>query len=250
MNYTILLLLLNTPCFVASLTLVVGATGGTGLRAIRGLLDSGSTPSDIVVLTRNKNKPLANDLRNAGFKVVQGDLDDVDSLDTSVFDGCTGCYIHSTAADTKKIDQGEAPRAAKLAKAIVEKSKKIKAVAYNSAVGEKGHGVFRVQQKHDAESAFIEVLSPNGIAFEALRANLFMEEFWKKISGRPKILAGKFSFSLPKDRRIYLTVRSVLASAEYMILRPNQGYLTERKGYGRARRSLPSIQTSGWYSNF
>ncbi len=183
--------------------LVVGTTGGTGLRAIRGMMDTGLGVKDIKILTRNVEKPIVRDLIAAGFSIVEADLDDPSSL-RGVSRGCTGCYIHSTASDTRNLDQGEALRASALAEALVEDGD-VRSVVFNSAVGEPGHKVARIQQKHDAEDIYNEKFIPKGIRFTALRANLFMEELWKDISGRPKILAGKFSFALPPDRKIYLT---------------------------------------------
>jgi uncharacterized protein YbjT (DUF2867 family) len=69
----------------------VGArSGGTGSRVLRGLLDSGFNQDQIIrVLNRNANKQTVKNLKQAGFSVFQGDLDDSSSL-AGLTDGCTG----------------------------------------------------------------------------------------------------------------------------------------------------------------
>ncbi len=76
-------------------------------------------------------------------------------------------------------------------------------VVYNSAAAEDGHGVRRIAQKRAVERVFREEV-PGGPSFVSLRANLFMEELWKGYT-RPAILRGKFPFSVPSDRPVYLT---------------------------------------------
>ena len=108
--------------------LVVGASGGTGGRALRGLLDVGYSPHQIRILTRNPNKPHLVALRELGFETCQADLEDAASLlpgetsgsstVTSLLEDCVGCYIHSTSSDTAKLDTLEVDRAKNLAAAI------------------------------------------------------------------------------------------------------------------------------------
>ena len=90
--------------------LVVGASGGTGSRALRGLLDVGYQAQQLRVLTRDPSKASLAAHRNLGFELYAADLDDPETL-RGVADGCNGCYVHSTAGDTKKLDTGEVPRA-------------------------------------------------------------------------------------------------------------------------------------------
>ena len=127
--------------------LVVGASGGTGMRAIRGLLDVGYEPEQLRILTRDPSKPTLAPLRERGFDLVAAvpphsdrhacapphsdhhacvfrgrcpsapqDLDDPATL-SDVGASCTGCYVHSTAGDTKQLDTGEVSRARHLAEA-------------------------------------------------------------------------------------------------------------------------------------
>jgi len=185
------------PASTAKL-LVVGASGGTGSRALRGLLDVGYTPAQLAVLTRDPGKPALEPLRNLGVQLVQADLDDPSSL-AGIGGSCTGCYVHSTAGDTKELDTGEVSRAQHLAQAL-RKGGDVAQLVYNSAAAEPTHGVKRIAQKHAVEAVFAE----SGLPATHLRANLFMEELWKSYT-RPAILKGTYPFSLPSDRPVYLT---------------------------------------------
>jgi uncharacterized protein YbjT (DUF2867 family) len=179
--------------------LVVGATGGMGPRALAGLLDVGYVPEQLRILTRRTEK--AAKLHSLGFQTAVADLEVPNvSLDDAVA-GCVGCYIHSTSSDTKKLDTREVERALNLSKAIACQNS-VKAIVFNSAVGEAGHGVKRIQQKHDVENLLFA--AHTDIAVTSLRANLFMDELWKDYT-RPAILKGSFPFSVPSDRVIYLT---------------------------------------------
>ena len=196
------MLMLTTTTFAglgSAKVLVVGASGGTGSRALRGLLDVGYKPNQLRVLTRNPMKPSLSPLREIGVELFAADLDEPSTLE-GVSTTCTGCYIHSTAGDTKQLDTGEVVRAQHLASALVADGS-VGHVVFNSAAAEPEHGVKRIEQKHLVEAVFsVEYQLPATF----LRANLFMEELWKSYT-RPPILKGKYPFSLPPDRAVYLT---------------------------------------------
>jgi uncharacterized protein YbjT (DUF2867 family) len=186
---------------------VVGATGGTGLRALRGLLDAGCEASSLRLLTRNPSSPSLLALQEQwGMQICEVDLNNDDDDESKGLKaaptGCVGCYVHALCGDTKQLTTGGVDRAQTLAKTIKSHAHPDCHVVLNSAVGEDGHGVQRIQQMHDTERVFREDFAE--IPFTGLRANLFMEEFWKQYT-RPSILRGKFPFSVPSDRRIYLT---------------------------------------------
>lgn len=178
--------------------LVVGASGGTGSRALRGLLDVGYEAGQLRVLTRDPSKASLEPHRALGIELWAADLDDPRTLE-GAGDGCSGCYVHSTAGDTKQLDTGEVRRARHLAQSL--RASGVAHVVYNSAAAEPTHSVVRISQKHDVEEVFA---SEFGLPATCLRANLFMEELWKSYT-RPPILKGKYPFSLPSDRPIYLT---------------------------------------------
>ncbi len=69
--------------------LVVGATGAQGGSVARALLSRGRF--DVRALTRNTGSPAAQELRELGAEVVQGDLDDPASLRAAV-EGCYGVF--------------------------------------------------------------------------------------------------------------------------------------------------------------
>jgi uncharacterized protein YbjT (DUF2867 family) len=168
-------------------------------RALAGFLDVGYKPGQLRLLTRNQTK--ATFFRNLGFDTVVADLDTTDNnkLLNDAVDGCFGCYIHSTSSDTKKLDTKEVDRAVTICNVLLQNN--VRNIVFNSAAGEKGHGVRRIQQKHEVENVFIE---HNEINFTSLRANLFMDELWKEYT-RPSILKGVYPFFIPSDRPIYLT---------------------------------------------
>jgi len=182
--------------------LVVGATGGTGLRALKGLLDAGCQPSQIRLLTRNPDSDTCQALASKlGFQIVRADLDQEDpTLLQQAVQDCVGCYLHALQGDTREVTLGGDVRAQKLVRAIRSSAAPGCHVVMNSAAAEDEHGVDRIAQMHRIEDVF----SDSQVPFTSLRANLFMEELWKKYT-RPAILKGKFSFSVPSDRELYLT---------------------------------------------
>ena len=232
-----------------STVLVVGASGGTGLRALSSLINVGWHPSTIRFLTRNVTSARATLLRRLGFDVRYADMD-VPSTLSSAVRGCTGCYVHSTSGDLRELDDGEVRRATNLALAIYKSNSDIDhgrrgggddsstvalhsmltRVVYNSAAAEDGHGVCRIMQKHDVERAFREVIvvsttsDASDSSFVSLSANLFMEELWKGYT-RPAILRGRYPFSVRPDQNVYLTsVRDMGRLAGTILTMPNDAY--------------------------
>ena len=130
--------------------LIVGASGGTGLRALDGFLDVGYDASQLRVMTRSKKR--ASELAAMGFSTFIADLDDEVFTSKSI-DDCSGCYIHSTSSDIARLDTGEMDRARNLAARL--KASSIKRVVYNSAAAEPGHKVTRIAQKHEVEGIFL-----------------------------------------------------------------------------------------------
>lgn len=71
------------------LILVTGATGGQGGSVVKALLASGKYA--IRALTRNASSPKAIALKNAGVEVVEGNMENMDSL-LAAMKGCYGVY--------------------------------------------------------------------------------------------------------------------------------------------------------------
>ncbi|KAL7506457.1 hypothetical protein ACHAXN_003737 [Cyclotella atomus] len=79
----------------------------------------------------------------------------------------------------------------------------VTSIVYNSAAAAKDHGVKRIQQKHDVESILMHHSKyPRHVT--CLRANLFMEELWKRYT-RPQILKGEYPLPVNRWRKLYLT---------------------------------------------
>lgn len=177
--------------------LLIGVTGGTGRRAAQGFLEQSDAP--VRVLTRNadRSRPEIAWLAQAGVELVEGDLDQVDSL-AAALAGVTQVYCHATAGDYSQADPAELERAQRLAQAA--EASTLEHWIYNSSGGaERNSGIRHIEQKHQVEQIF----QAAGLPLTNLRACLFMEEFWKKYT-RPGILKGKFRFSVQPDRPLHL----------------------------------------------
>ena len=179
--------------------LVVGATGGTGLRALKGLLDAGCQASQIRLLTRNPDN--CQHLESLGVSIFQADLNDENAANLSTaLQDCVGCYVHALSSDTRQVTLGGVEKAQRLLEAIQSHADPACHVVMNSVAAEENHGVARIGETHAIEQVFRD----DTTQFTSLRANLFMEELWKKYT-RPSILKGTFPLSVPSDRKVYLT---------------------------------------------
>jgi uncharacterized protein YbjT (DUF2867 family) len=195
--------------------LLIGVTGGTGIRAVKGFLEQNAT--DLRVLTRNLNRPglSLSQLNSAGVELVEANLDDEDSLDAALT-GVNAVYCHATSGDYAKPDPLEVDRAKRLAQ--LAKKANIRHLVYNSAGGvERNSGVSHIEQKYKVEQVFKEA----GLPTTMLRACLFMEEFWKKYT-RPSILKGNFPFSVQPNKPLHLvTTKDLGRVAAYVMKHPS-----------------------------
>lgn len=192
--------------------LLIGATGGTGYRAIQGFLDQGIA-TNMRLMTRHidPTRPAIAHLNQLGIKLVEADLDDLTSLETAIAD-VTHIYCHATAGDYTQADPVEVERAKRLAQAAQHSS--IQHLVYNSSGGvDRNSGIKHIEQKHQVEQIFQQA----GLPTTMLRSCLFMEEFWKKYT-RPSILKGTFRFSVQPHRPLHLvSVRDVGRVAAYIM---------------------------------
>ena len=194
-------LLALIPSVAALDVLCVGCSGGTGVRAVRGLLANGLAPSSLRFVTRDPSRPAAKTLAGLGLTPVVGDLDDAASLTKLAAGNYDACYVHGTSGDEKKIEEREVPRAAALAAAFAA-TPKPPLVVYNSASAPDNTGIPRIEQKHAVEEVLREAL-PGRVA--VLRAHLFMEELWKTYT-RPSIVTKRtYAFSVRRDKPLCLT---------------------------------------------
>jgi uncharacterized protein YbjT (DUF2867 family) len=181
--------------------LVIGATGGTGHQAIRGLREQGVR--DLVATTRDPDKPSSRGLKRLDVEVVTADLDDPDSL-VPHLQAADRVYVHALSADGAVADPREVDRGRALARLAADVG--VEHVVYNSADGcDRGSGVPHMEAVGQVEQAFFDT----GLPFTALRATLFMEEYWKR-HNRPDILQGVFRLTHPPDfRQKFLSVRDL-----------------------------------------
>mmetsp|Transcript_16572 Transcript_16572/g.49486 ORF Transcript_16572/g.49486 Transcript_16572/m.49486 type:complete len:337 (-) Transcript_16572:27-1037(-) len=183
--------------------LCVGCSGGTGVRAVRGLLANGLPATSLRFVTRDPTKSAAQTLAGLGLTPVVADLDDAASLAAAAAErNYAAVYVHGTSGDEKQIDPRELPRAEALAEVLAATATP-PLVIYNSASAADDTGIPRIEQKHAAEAAFRGALPGK---FAALRAHLFMEELWKDYT-RPGIVGKKrtYAFSVPRDKPLCLT---------------------------------------------
>ena len=173
--------------------LLVGVTGGTGQQVVRGVMEA-KTGAQIVVLTRNPDRPSAQQLRKAGCELVKGDLDDEASLKSACV-GITAMYCHGTSVDAAAADPVEVYRAERLARAARDAG--VQYIVYQSAGGaDRDTGLPHMEQKYMVE----ELFRKSRVPCTMLRATLFMEELWKKYT-RPAILKGTFQFAMPPTNK-------------------------------------------------
>lgn len=200
--------------------LLIGVTGGTGIRVVRGFLEQKQT--ELRAITRHLDlERFSFQLTSAGVELVEADLDDEGSLEKA-FMGVSGVYCHATSGDYTQADPREVERAKRLA--IVAKKAQIKHLVYNSAGGaERKSGIRHIQQKYEVETVFRET----GLPTTMLRACLFMEEFWKKYT-RPSILKGRFPFSLPSSHPIHLLCVKDLGRVAAWVMTHREKYLDRK----------------------
>jgi len=181
--------------------LVIGATGGTGHQAIRGLNTQGF--NKLFAMSRDPSKPSSKHLNKLGVEVIQGDLNDEDSLEP-IIRMMDVIYIHALSHDTHFADPAEVDRGKRIA--LLAKKHEIKHVTYNSVDGcDRNSGVPHMEHVYQVE----QILNKLGIPNTPIRATLFMEE-WFKAYTRPAILKGQFSVThSPNFVQQYTAVRDM-----------------------------------------
>ncbi len=198
--------------------LLIGVTGGTGIRVVRGFLEQKQTELRAITRHLDKKRFSLSQLTTAGVEIVEADLDDESTLEKA-FIGVSAVYCHATSGDYSQAAPREVERAKTLA--VVAKKAQIKHLVYNSAGGaERKSRIKHIQQKYEVEKVFREA----GLPTTMLRACLFMEEFWKKYT-RPSILKGRFPFSLPSSQPIHLLCVKDLGRVAAWVMTHREKYL-------------------------
>jgi len=199
-------------------TLLIGVTGGTGMRAVKGFLDQGQPHLRAMTRKVDLARPALAQLAQAGVQLVEADLDVPASLDAAFAD-VSHVYCHATSGDYSKADPAEVERAKRVAAAAQKAG--IQHLVYNSSGGaDRDSGIPHIEQKYAVEQVFREA----GLPTTMIRSCLFMEEFWKKYT-RPSILNGKFRFSVQADRPLHLVSTKDVGRVAAAIMRQRERYV-------------------------
>merc|ERR1712159_956345 len=100
-------------------------------------------------MTRNPAKQSLQDLKGLGIELIQGDLDDQESLNKAC-EGITAIYCHGTSADAADADPVEVTRAESLVRACLRNN--IAYWVYNSAGGaDRDTGLLHIEYKYQVE---------------------------------------------------------------------------------------------------
>jgi len=199
-------------------TLLIGVTGGTGMRAVKGFLDQGQPHLRAMTRKVDLARPALAQLAQAGVQLVEADLDVPASLDAAFAD-VSHVYCHATSGDYSKADPAEVERAKRVAAAAQKAG--IQHLVYNSSGGaDRDSGIPHIEQKYAVEQVFREA----GLPTTMIRSCLFMEEFWKKYP-RPSILNGKFRFSVQADRPLHLVSTKDVGRVAAAIMRQRERYV-------------------------
>jgi uncharacterized protein YbjT (DUF2867 family) len=168
--------------------LVTGATGNQGGAIARRLLSRGCR---VRAMTRNPESEKARTLTRLGAQVVQGDFDDVQSLERAL-EGIWGAYaVQNTweAGVVKEEEQGKLF-------AEIARNKGVGHFVYSSVgSAHRSTGIPHFDNKWRVEQRIRELAFPS---YTILRPAFFMENFaspWFK----PALMEGKLSLSLQPD---------------------------------------------------
>ncbi|GAB4821514.1 hypothetical protein N2152v2_008560 [Parachlorella kessleri] len=179
------------------------------------MVESGLPAQRIQVLAVEPGSPAAQQLKQQGHKLIEGDLDNPESL-PAVLRGVGAVYIHALANDAAAADPAEVSRARALRIAMHRAG--VRHVVYNSSAGRGCRvKVSQMEQKHAVED-----MLAGALPLTSLQATLFMEEFWRP-STREAILRGTLELAVPPDRPIQLvSVKDLGKLAVRALARPSQ----------------------------
>lgn len=167
--------------------LVTGATGRQGGAAAHHLLQHGVS---VRALVRDPNKPSAQELKQAGAELVQGDLNDRASLDQAL-QGAAGVFSMQTVAAGLDVEIQQGKLLAGAAKAAG-----ISHFVYSSVgSAERKTGIPHFDSKFKIE----EYVRASGLPFTILRPVFFLFNYKEM---RPMIEAGTLSMPLSPDTKL------------------------------------------------
>lgn len=96
--------------------LLIGITGGTGIRALQGFLEQRQTNLKAMTRQVDLSRPALAHLDQAGIDLVEADLDAPDSLEAAFAD-VSHVYCHAISGDYSTADPAEVERAKRVAAA-------------------------------------------------------------------------------------------------------------------------------------
>ena len=168
--------------------LVTGATGNQGSAVADKLFDEGWR---VRALTRNPDQPYAKHLAEKGIEVVQGDLNDLGSLDNAL-DGVCGVFaVHTWAEDGISGEVAQGRNLADAAKAVG-----IRHYVYSSVIAaDRKTGIPHFESKGEIE----EYIKSTGLRYTFLRPGFYMFNF-ERDQLKKSILDGVLSLAIKPDR--------------------------------------------------
>lgn len=193
---------------------VTGATGQQGSAVAKKLLSDGWR---VRALTRDVNKPAAQELAALGAELVAGDMDQRAELDAA-FSGAYGVFSVQNFWLPNVGFEGEI----KQGKAVADAAKAagVQHLVYSS-VGAAHRGM---GQKHFESKYLIEqYIASLGIPYTILRPVAFMENYnWS----RANILSGTFDgFGLPPGKSVQIVATQDIGAFAALVFADPQAYL-------------------------
>jgi uncharacterized protein YbjT (DUF2867 family) len=196
--------------------LVIGATGQQGGAAARALLARGRT---VHALVRDPDRPAARELRQAGARLVTGDLDDPKSLRDAMI-GVHGVFLMLTPMTGSTVTQAGVVAEERRGTAVADLAAEagVRHLVYSSVAGANQHtGIPHLESKGRIEAH----LRGLGLPATILRPVFFMENF--ATHTRPEVVAGELvvNLALRPDTSLQLVAtRDIGALAAIAIDRP------------------------------
>lgn len=172
--------------------LVTGSTGRQGGAVARHLIKA---KHDVRALTRDPNKPAARELGQMGCDIVQGDLDDADSVRRAL-EGCYGLFSVQSFWDVGK--EGEIRQGKLLAD--LAKAEGVQHLVYSSVGGaNRETNIPHFDSKWEIEQHIREL----GLPATVFRPSFFYENF-ESPDMRDAILGGKLQLPMMRDRSLQM----------------------------------------------
>jgi uncharacterized protein YbjT (DUF2867 family) len=195
--------------------LVIGATGLQGSFVLRRLCKHKNN-FEVVGLVRNLQEEPAKKLLDEGYRLIQGNLDDVNSLLTA-FKGVHDVFAvfnYWKVGREKEIQQG---------KNVIDAAKQagVKHIVYSSV----GSANQKTGIPHfDSKAEIEEALKASGITYTILRPTFFMENFIRDAELKNDILKNK-TLSLPMkphNKLQLIAVEDIAAFVELAFTKPEE----------------------------